>query len=205
MAGFQQGAFEDIYNDDSAEREFAYKIYGGGDIDPEAVAIARKNIKSARVDDMVELVCKPMSDWTENAPEGVLVTNPPYGERLRPDNINLLYKGIGATLKKYFQGWHAWIIGYRDEQFTEIGLKPSVKIPLHNGALECSLREYVLFDGRYSDFRADGGSVANLDAKRSKGPRRCATSPTTTGRNKPESSIPAKGLSTTARRKTVQP
>jgi putative N6-adenine-specific DNA methylase len=168
---FNKELFEDIYNDDSAEREFAYKIYGG-DIDPEAVAIARKNIKSARVDDMVELVCKPMADWTENAPEGVLVTNPPYGERLRPDNINLLYKGIGATLKKYFQGWHAWIIGYRDEQFTEIGLKPSVKIPLHNGALECSLREYVLFDGRYSDFRADGGSVANLDAKKEQGPKK---------------------------------
>ena len=101
-----------------------------------------------------------------------MVTNPPYGERLRPENINLLYKSIGSTLKKYFQGWHAWILGYRDEQFAEIGLKPSIKIPLHNGSLECSLREYVLFDGRYSDFRADGGSVSNPDAKREQGPKK---------------------------------
>ncbi|MDE6337998.1 MAG: RNA methyltransferase, partial [Muribaculaceae bacterium] len=107
---FNQDLFEEIYNDDSAEREFAYKIYGG-DISPEAVAIARKNVKSARVDDMVELVCQSVSDWTDNAPEGILITNPPYGERLKPENINLLYKTIGSTLKNYFKGGHAWIIG----------------------------------------------------------------------------------------------
>ncbi|MDE6533072.1 MAG: RNA methyltransferase [Muribaculaceae bacterium] len=168
---FDEELFEDIYNDDSAEREFAYKIYGG-DISPEAVMIARKNIKSARVEDMIDIQCKPLVDWTDNAPEGVMVTNPPYGERLKPENINLLYKSIGSTLKTYFKGWHAWIIGFRDEQFAEIGLKPSVKIPLHNGSLECSLREYVLFDGKYSDFRADGGSVSNPDAKKDAGPKK---------------------------------
>ncbi len=168
---FDQDLFEEIYNDDSAERDFAYKIYGG-DISPEAVAIARKNVKSARVEDMVELCCKSVADWTDNAPEGILVTNPPYGERLKPENINMLYRTIGTTLKNYFQGWHAWIIGFRDEQFAEIGLKPSVKIPLHNGSLECGLREYVLFDGKYSAFRADGGSVNDGDAKKESGPKK---------------------------------
>lgn len=168
---FDRELFEDIYNDDSQERDFAYKIYGG-DISPEAVAIARKNIKNARVDDMVELTCKSVTEWTDNAPEGILVTNPPYGERLRPDNINMLYRSIGSTLKTYFKGWNAWIIGFRDEQFAEIGLKPSVKIPLHNGALECSLREYVMFDGSYSEFRAEGGSVKDSDAKKDNGPKK---------------------------------
>lgn len=65
---FNQELFEEIYNDDSAEREFAYKIYGG-DISPEAIAIARKNIKSAGVDNMVELQCKSVTDWTDNAPK----------------------------------------------------------------------------------------------------------------------------------------
>lgn len=168
---FDSELFEEIYNDDSAERDFAYKIYGG-DVDPDTVNIARKNIKNARVDDMIELKCQSFVDWTDNAPEGVMVTNPPYGERLKPENLNLLYKSFGSTLKKYFQGWHAWVIGYRDEQFAEIGLKPSLKIPLHNGALECSLREYVMFDGKYSEFRADGGSVANADAKKESGPKK---------------------------------
>jgi len=155
---FDRDLFEDIYNDDSAERDFAYKIYGG-DIDPEAVAIARKNIKNAHVEDMIELSCKSIADWEDLAPEGILVSNPPYGERLKPDDISNLYHTIGATLKREFKGWKAWIIGYKDEHFSAIGLKPSLKIPLHNGSLECSLREYVMFDGRYDDFRAEGGMI----------------------------------------------
>ncbi len=164
-ADFDKELFESLYNDDSEEREFAYRIYGG-DIDPEAVAIARRNIREARVEDMVELVCRPFNEWTDNSPEGVLVSNPPYGERLRPENIECLYKGIGSTLKNYFKGWHTWFIGYRDEHFDSIGLKPSVKMPLLNGNLECCLREYVIFDGSYSDFRAEGGSIGNLEHQR---------------------------------------
>lgn len=155
---FDKELFEDIYNDDSAEREFEYKIYGG-DIDADAIAIARKNIKEAKVDDMVELEWKPFSEWTDNVDRGILVTNPPYGERLKPDDMAVLYKNIGFTLKNYFQGWHAWIIGLNDEDFRNIGLKPTVKIPLLNGSLECSLREYVLFDGKYDEFRANGNTL----------------------------------------------
>lgn len=161
---FDRDLFEELYNDDSGEREFAYRIYGA-DIDPEAIAIARQNIRSAKVEEMIELSCKPMVEWEENAPEGVLVTNPPYGERIKADNMTALYRSIGTTLKTAFKGWHAWIIGFRDEHFAAIGLKPSVKIPLHNGNLECSLREYVLFDGGYSDFRSQGGSIGNLERR----------------------------------------
>ncbi len=168
---FDKDLFEEIYNDDSGEREFAYKIYGG-DIDPEAVAIARKNVREAKVEDMVELKCCPMSDWTDNPDPGILVMNPPYGERLRPEDMTALYKGIGTCLKQNFSGWHAWIIGLNDEDFTNIGLKPSMKIPLLNGNLECSLREYVLFDGRYSEFRADGGSVSHFEEEEHRAPRK---------------------------------
>lgn len=159
---FDKELFEEIYNDDSAEKEFSFKIYGG-DIDPEAVAIARKNVREAKVDDMVEIVCQPMSDWTENPEPGIIVMNPPYGERLKPDDLTALYKGIGSCLKKNFSGWNAWIIGPDKEEFSNIGLKPTVKIPLLNGNIECSLREYVLFDGRYDSFRADGGSLGKLN------------------------------------------
>ena len=67
-----------------------------------------------------------------------------------------MFRGIGNNLKRNFSGWNAWIIGPDTEDFDNIGLKPSLKIPLLNGSLECSLREYVLFNGRYNDFRADG-------------------------------------------------
>lgn len=157
---FDADLFERIYNDDSGERDINCAILGG-DISPDAVRIARKNIKAARLDQNISLVCKPMQEWEENDRDGVLITNPPYGERLRPDDMATLYKQLGTTLKQHFQGWHAWILGYKDEHFSEIGLKPSVKYPILNGALECSLREYVLFGGKYNDFKADGGKITN--------------------------------------------
>ena len=158
---FDRELFEDIYNDDSAERDFNFKIYGG-DIDPEAVNIARKNVREAKVEDMIEISCRPMSEWTENPEPGIIVMNPPYGERLKSDDMVALFKGIGTCLKKNFAGWTAWLIGPDNEDFGNIGLKPTLKIPLLNGSLECSLREYVLFDGRYDEFRADGGSLGKL-------------------------------------------
>lgn len=163
---FDRDLFEEIYNDDSGERDFAYKIYGG-DIDANAVKIARKNIKNAKVDNMVELSCKSIEDWIDNAPEGVLVTNPPYGQRINPSNMSAqaLYKTIGTCLKKNFEGWHAWIIGLEEGNMQDIGLKPSVKYPLLNGALECTLNEYVMFSGNYNDFRADGGVVKHTAPK----------------------------------------
>lgn len=170
---FDKELFEELYNDDSEEKDFNYKIFGG-DIDPDAIAIARKNIRGAHVEDMIELSCQPLVDWEADTAGGIIVTNPPYGERLRPVNLNNLYKEIGSTLKNNFQGWHAWILGYQDEQMKEIGLKPSVKIPLNNGKLECTLREYVMFDGSYNQFRAEGGSVASeaSEKKKAEGPRK---------------------------------
>ena len=123
--------------------------------------MARRNIRAANLDAVISLVCKPFDEWTEPPADGILVTNPPYGERLRPESMEELFSGIGTTLKRHFAGYHAWIIGYRDEDLQCIGLKPSVKFPILNGALECSLREYVLFSGSYNDFREEGGSVRN--------------------------------------------
>ena len=155
---FDADLFADLYNDDEGERTPPMPIMGG-DIDPEAVSITRKNIANARVGDFVQVKCQSISEWKDNPKEGLLVTNPPYGERLRPDKIEELYRLIGECLKKNFRGWHAWILGYKPELFDAIRLKSSVRYPILNGSLECSFREYVLFDGRYNDFRAGGGEI----------------------------------------------
>lgn len=159
---FDADLFEELYNDDSAERPFDFKIYGG-DIDPDAAAIALKNVRNAQVDNMVEVVCRPLNEWTDNPEPGILVTNPPYGHRLKPEDTTEFYKSIGQCLKRNFQGWTAWIIGPDNEYIDNIGLKPSIKIPLLNGSLECSLREYVMFDGKYNDFREGGGIIKGFE------------------------------------------
>ena len=168
---FDSELFESIYEDDSEERDIRCAIMGG-DISPEAVSIARRNIKAAHMEKHIQIVCRPMQEWEENDRDGVLVTNPPYGERLHLDDIKQLYREIGSTLKNHFQGWQAWILGYKDEHFDEIGLRPSVKFPILNGALECSLREYVMFGGSYRDFKTEGGKISNEDFNREVRPRK---------------------------------
>lgn len=158
---FDRELFESIYNDDSAEREIPFKIYGA-DVDPRAIAIAERNIKSAGVGRFIELERKALVQWAEAPDEGfpgIMVTNPPYGQRIRVEDMEGLYGLLGTKLKNVFKGYHAWIIGYRDDYFNKIGLAPSVKLPTLNGSLECELREYVIFEGNYDSFRASGGSL----------------------------------------------
>lgn len=167
---FDADLFDSIYNDDSSEREFTHKIYGS-DISPKAVAIATENIKATGLAKCVELSVKPISKWTEApAPQGVLITNPPYGERIGSDDMEGLYSTIGSVFKKVFQGWHCWVIGYHKEYFFKIGLAASLKLPLKNGALDCELREYIMFDGSKADFLADGGKLHNETAEQETSP-----------------------------------
>lgn len=159
---FDAELFERIFNDDSAERPVAQPILGA-DISPKAVEIARRNIKSAGVAKYIDLECRALSSWEEAPADGILVTNPPYGERISADNMDALYQLIGDKLKHVFTGYHAWIIGYRKEYFDQIGLATSSRTPILNGSLECELREYVIFDGDYRSFRKSGGKLRNND------------------------------------------
>ena len=155
---FDAELFDAIYNDDTGERECNYKIYGA-DISPKAVDIAMRNIKSAGVARYIDLQVKPLSQWISAPADAVLITNPPYGERISADDMEGLYEMLGNKLKNVFKGYHAWIIGYRKEYFDMIHLSPSVKIPILNGSLECELREYEIFEGDYKSFRKSGGKI----------------------------------------------
>lgn len=163
---FDAELFDEIYNDDTHEREFNHHIYGS-DISPKAIAIAQSNVKNASLLKDISLEVKSIQNIDEAPSEGcIVVTNPPYGERITVEDMEALYRSIGERLKKVFKGSNAWVIGYRDELFDCIGLKPSVKYPLLNGSLECELRQYVMFSGSYSDFRKEGRSVKNEDLSR---------------------------------------
>lgn len=163
---FDADLLESIYNDDSNEREFSQKIFGS-DISPKAVEIARRNIKSAGMAKYIELSERSFQSIEEVPANGLLVTNPPYGERLQIDDIQNLYNSIGERLKRIFTGYDAWIIGYPKEAIDAIGLKPSVKYPLLNGQLECELRQFKIFDGKYDDLRAEGKHIKNDTFRRS--------------------------------------
>lgn len=159
-ADYDAEMFDEIYNDDSAEREFTHKICGS-DINPKAVAIARKNAKSASVLRYMEIELRGIEEITEVPAGGIVVSNPPYGKRIGgEEDLQALYSTIGERLKHVFTGYTAWLICRDDRELVRhIGLKPSQRIPVLNGSLECNVLEYVMFDGEYKAMRSAGGTI----------------------------------------------
>ena len=162
---YDQDLFDRIYNDDSQEKEFNHHIYGY-DIDMKAVNTARLNVKAAGLSQLVTVEQQDFKNFKKPAEKSIIITNPPYGERISTPNLLGTYKMIGERLKHEFGGNEAWVLSYREECFDQIGLKPSIKIPLYNGSLECEFRKYSLFDGKMKEFRADGGIVKTAAEKK---------------------------------------
>ena len=155
---FDRDLFDAIYNDDSQEREFEHKIYGY-DNSPKAHEIAMHNVKAAGVSKDIILKLQPFQQFEQPKEKSIIITNPPYGERISTNDLLGLYEMIGERLKHAFTGNSAWILSYRDECFDKIGLKATQRIPLFNGALECEFRQYEIFDGKYRDFREAGEAL----------------------------------------------
>lgn len=144
---FNETLFDEICNGDY-EKEINCKI-SGSDISIKDIAIARANIKSASLSKVIELHTEDFANLVPTSPNGIIITNPPYGERMKPQSISELYALIGDTLKKRFAGFNAWVISSSLDGLKSIGLKPSRKIDLFNGALACSYRCYELFQGSH--------------------------------------------------------
>ena len=149
---FDRTLFDEIYQDESGEREFTFKCYGS-DISPRAIEMADKNIKNAGLSRYITLKTLPFQQISEVPAAGIVVTNPPYGERISTNDIINLYAMIGERLKHVFMGYNAWIISHKEECFDEIALRPSKKIKLMNGSLECEFRCYEMFKGKNVDYK----------------------------------------------------
>ncbi|MDY3104467.1 MAG: THUMP domain-containing protein [Prevotella sp.] len=162
---FDQELFDRIYNDESQESEFTHHIYGY-DIDMKAVNTARLNVKAAGLTKDITIEQADFKNFKKPQEPSILITNPPYGERISTPNLLGTYKMIGERLKHEFMGNDAWILSYREECFEQIGLKPSIKIPVYNGSLECEFRKYAIFDGKMKEFRAEGGIIKTEEEKK---------------------------------------
>lgn len=115
----------------------------GWDIDAGALAAARTNARRAGVD--VQWAIGGLEQATALAAQGVVITNPPYGQRLAADEA--LYRALGDVLKQQFTGWTAWVFAANEAPIKSIGLRPTRKIPLRNGPIECRLCRYALYAG----------------------------------------------------------
>jgi len=150
---FDEELFDTLYNDDSYERPFNFKIYGS-DNSPRAIKIAEQNIKSTGLSKYIELQVTPVQKLEAPAPNCMVVTNPPYGERITSDDIYGLYAALGTTVKHKFAGSTVWVISSHEECLDKIGLKPTERIRLLNGSLDCWYCRYDIFEGKRNDFVA---------------------------------------------------
>ena len=164
-ADFDQDLFDSIYNDDSQERDFNHTIYAY-DIDAKAIDIAIQNAKMAGSTKDIQFKVQSFQHFEQPKEKALLITNPPYGERIAPKDLAGLYAMIGERLKHAFLGGDAWILSYKEESFNSIGLKPSGRIKLFNGPLACELRKYEIFDGTYKEFRKEGNERSSFPKKK---------------------------------------
>lgn len=119
----------------------------GIEISRNVVKKTKENIKSAMVEDVVKVVNADFTEFEPSARKGVVIMNPPYGERMIKDDIMELYKKIGDTFKKKYAGYDCWLITSNLEAIKQIGLRPSRKITLYNGTLECKFMKFEMYVG----------------------------------------------------------
>ncbi|MBN2805876.1 MAG: methyltransferase [Prolixibacteraceae bacterium] len=129
------------------------KIYGS-DIDHDAIAISKSNAMNAKVEKYIQFKQMDFLTSAEHFNDGLVLINPPYGERLKEkDEIVPFYQEIGTQLKHHYENCDAWIISSNIEALKFIGLRPSRKIRLFNGPLDCKLQKYELFKGKKGENR----------------------------------------------------
>lgn len=124
------------------------KIFGS-DIESQAIEISKGNAAIAGVDHLIRYKKMDFLKGETHFQGGIVFMNPPYGERLKErEEIIPFYQEIGTRLKHYYEGCEAWILSGNLDAFKFIGLRPSRKIRLYNGPLECKLHKYELFRGK---------------------------------------------------------
>ncbi|MCB0548321.1 MAG: class I SAM-dependent RNA methyltransferase, partial [Phaeodactylibacter sp.] len=127
---------------------FEHGLYGY-DMDFKAMRIANHNALAAGLEGQVQIERKRFERLEPPAEEGLLVMNPPYDERLEITDIGAFYEMIGDRLKQAFAGYEAWILSSNKDAMKRIGLRPSRKMMLFNGALECKFHQYQLYSGSH--------------------------------------------------------
>lgn len=127
--------------------EYTFNRIVGGDLSPLAMRSTRKNVGNAGLQKVISLHPTDFEKLKRPAGDVHMIINPPYGERIKTDDIISLYKMIGNTLKQNYQNSEAWIIGGDLRAMKFIGLRPSKKIRIFNGPIECRFMKFELYEG----------------------------------------------------------
>lgn len=145
---YDEQLWESIYESAPSQpkRNLDFKIIGS-DTDGDVILMARENIKALPLGKTISFEIKDFRDQQAPEGKGILVSNPPYGERLQVEEIGELYRDLGNFFKHQMQGYDCWVISSNFEALKHIELKPSKKIQVYNGSLSCDYRKFEIFAG----------------------------------------------------------
>lgn len=132
------------------KKDFKHNIYAS-DISGSNLLNAQTNARRALVFNKIKFQISDFKDLKIDLINGMIIINPPYGERLKEKDLNELYAMIGERLKHQFAGNNAWILSSSMESFKFVGLKPEVRLDLYNGSLKCKFNNYRLFSGKRNE------------------------------------------------------
>jgi putative N6-adenine-specific DNA methylase len=144
---FDARLFEEIVNEPKGKlHDKTIQIFAS-DISSDAVRLAQMHARNAGVVKFINFNTIPFEEVVSPSTPGIILINPPYGERIVQDNLNEVYKQIGDKFKKDFAGYNAWILSANAEAMKHVGLRPSQKVIVYNGQLECRFNRYSLYAG----------------------------------------------------------
>lgn len=145
---YDQDLWESVYDEAMENVTDNNPLIMGSDISPNVARKAIINVNEANLKHSIKIESGAFEDLPTPEGTGIIIMNPPYGERMDKDeDLNALYKSIGDTLKKKWAGYQAWVITSNFEAAKYIRLDPKPKIKLFNGALECRFMRYELYNG----------------------------------------------------------
>jgi len=123
-------------------------LIAASDKDPRAIEIAREHLRLAGVEQDIQLTQQDLFDVTPPHKPGIVVMNPPYGVRLgTQEALEALYPRLGQWMKQHCVGWNVYLLTGDLRAPKLIGLAPSRRTPLFNGAIECRLYAFPIVQG----------------------------------------------------------
>ncbi|MCK4537479.1 MAG: class I SAM-dependent RNA methyltransferase [Candidatus Krumholzibacteria bacterium] len=144
---FDRGLFDKTVSELKKGIRPAEGVIAGTDISGRTINTAIANARRAGLENDIRFEACPFEKVVPPEAPGVAVMNPPYGKRMGQEDIIEFYKMIGDGLKNSFEGYDAWVISSNLKALKFVGLRPSKKIILFNGPLECRFHAYSVYRG----------------------------------------------------------
>ncbi len=162
FANFQPEVWEEILADVPRRiTELPCKIIGS-DISADMVTKARRNFRGLPIGRFIETSVNSFQELTQVEGPGVMVSNPPYGERMG-EEIEEMYEDLGNWMKGSMKGFSCWVLSSNMDALKFVGLRPDRKIKVFNGDLECSFRKFDIYEGskkgKYMNLDEDGNPI----------------------------------------------